>query len=762
MTELRGTSDGGHSHCPYCALQCGIDLVAVPQPGGDGRADVDLDADGARSRADEPAVRVVGREDFPVNEGALCGKGATAAQLLSSRLRLTAPLVRDRRGGALRPASWQEALDRVARELGTRDPRTVAVFGGGSLTNEKAYQLGKFARTVLKTANIDYNGRFCMSSAAAAQNRAFGVDRGLPFPVRDIRSAQAILLVGANPAETMPPIMRHFAAAREAGGVLITVDPRRTRTAELADQHLQPVPGTDLALALGLLHLAVAEGLVDEQYVTQRTSGFDEARRIATGYWPERVERLTGVPVAAMYQTVRTLAEAARVARRAAGDAAGAHGGAMILTARGTEQHSKGTDTVNAWINLALALGLPGRPGSGYGAITGQGNGQGGREHGQKSDQLPGYRKLDDPAARDHVAAVWGIAPEELPGPGPSAAELLERCGRAGAGAKDDANVQGEAGGPQRIDALLVMGSNLLVSAPGAAQTEARLRSLGFLVVCDLVLSETAEIADVVLPAAQWAEETGTMTNLEGRVLLRRAALKPPPQVRTDLEILAELAARLGGKLSADPAEVFAELGRASAGGIADYSAISHGRLARGEQLYWPCGEQNPDGTPRLFERSFPTADGRARFVPVDFRPSAEEPDDQYPYRLTTGRVLAQYQSGAQTRRVGALNRAAPEPFVELHPDLARSLGVEEGATVSVISRRGTAEAPARLSRTIRPDTVFMPFHWPGPGRANSVTNPALDPISKMPEFKTCAVRLVPRNATGSPQQQSGEASCAE
>ena len=685
-------------------------------------------------------MEVVGRAAFPVNEGALCGKGASAAELLNPRLRLTTPLIRDERGGQLRPASWEEALDRVARELGARSPQAVAIFGGGSLTNEKAYQLGRFARTVLKTPNIDYNGRFCMSSVAAAQNRAFGVDRGLPFPVRDIRRARAILLVGANPAETMPPIMRHFIAAREAGCTLITVDPRRTRTAELGDRHLQPVPGTDLALALGMLHIAVAEGLVDEQYVTQRSNGFDEARRIATAYWPERVERMTGVPVAAMYQTVTALAEAARAVREAESQDTEV-GGAMILTARGTEQHSKGTDTVNAWINLALALGLPGRPGSGYGALTGQGNGQGGREHGQKSDQLPGYRKLDDPAAREHVAAVWGIDPAELPGPGPSAAELLDRCGRSA----DENNAADDTGGERaagRIDALLVMGSNLLVSAPGAAQTEARLRSLDFLVVCDLVLSETAAIADVVLPSAQWAEETGTMTNLEGRVLLRPAAIAPHPGVRTDLEILAELAARLGGKLSTDPVEVFAELGRASAGGIADYSAISHERLERGEELYWPCGEQSPDGTPRLFENAFATPDGRARFIPVDFRASAEEPDDQYPYRLTTGRVLAQYQSGAQTRRVSVLNQAAPEPFVELHPDLARTLGVEEGAALSVVSRRGTATAPARISRAIRPDTVFMPFHWPGPGRANSVTNPALDPTSKMPEFKTCAVRL--------------------
>ncbi len=368
-------------------------------------------------------LEVTGRATFPVNEGALCGKGATAGQLLRPEVRLTTPLMRDGRGGELRPASWPQALDRVAWELGSRRPEAVAVFGGGSLTNEKAYQLGKFARAVLKTPNIDYNGRFCMSSVAAAQNRAFGVDRGLPFPVRDIRRARAILLVGANPAETMPPIMRHFSAARDAGAVLITVDPRRTKTAEMADRHLQPVPGTDLALALGLLHVAVAEGLVDEEYVAARTAGFEQARRIATAYWPERVERLTGISGAAMRETVTALAEAARNAAQAGGGG-GADGGAMILTARGTEQHSKGTDTVNAWINLALALGLPGRPGSGYGALTGQGNGQGGREHGQKSDQLPGYRKLNDPAAREHVAARLGHGSGR-------AAWSRAKCGRA-------------------------------------------------------------------------------------------------------------------------------------------------------------------------------------------------------------------------------------------------------------------------------------------------------------------------------------------
>jgi len=646
----------------------------------------------------------VGGRDFPTNRGGLCQKGWTSAALLDHPDRLTTPLVRD--GGGLRPATWDEALDRVAAGIAGVQERygrdAMAVFGGGGLTNEKAYALGRFARVALRTRSIDYNGRFCMSSAAAAGNRAFGIDRGLPFPVSDIAGAGAVLLVGANPAETMPPFVRHLAGDR-----LIVVDPRRSATARLAALHLQPTPGTDLALANGLLHIAIMEGYVDAAYVAARTTGFDAVRATVAQWWPARVERLTGVPAADLHEAVRRLATAER---------------AVVLTARGAEQHAKGTDTVTAFVNLALALGLPGRPGSGYGCLTGQGNGQGGREHGQKADQLPGYRRLDDPAARAHVAAVWGVDPADLPGPGPSAYELLSSLGTAG-GARG----------------LLVFGSNPVVSAPRAAHVERRLRDLDLLVVADFVRSETAALADVVLPTAQWAEEDGTMTNLEGRVIRRRRLAAPPPGVRTDLEVIAELSGRLGRPVSADPRAVFDELRRASAGGAADYAGITYERIDAEGGVFWPCPDEAHPGTPRMFLDRFATPDGRARFVAVDHRPAAEEPCASYPLYLTTGRVLTQYQSGAQTRRIAAL---PGEPYVELHPDLAARLGVTDGAPLTVTTRRGAATAPARLSDAIRPDTVFMPFHYAGGARANSLTNPALDPVSRMPEFKVCAARV--------------------
>jgi assimilatory nitrate reductase catalytic subunit len=670
--------------------------------------------------SDGPSA-VISARDFPTNRGGLCQKGWTAAEVLSSPGRLTTPLIRDAASGTLQPTSWEVALTAItegvhaAQSVGGKD--AVAVLGGGGLTNEKAYQLGKFARVALGTKNIDYNGRYCMSSAAAANNRAFGIDRGLPFPLADLGRTGTALVMGGNMAETMPPFVQHLTTLRRNGGTLIVADPRRTATADLADAHLQLSPGTDLALALGLLHLVVSERYVDREYIARRTTGFEDAWRLAAQWWPERTERVTGISVRDQRATARALGEAAQGP------------GAMILTARGAEQHSKGTDTVTALINLSLALGLPGRTHSGFGCITGQGNGQGGREHGQKSDQLPGYRRIDDPQARAHVASVWGVDPDALPGAGPSAFELIESLGTDG--------------GPR---ALLVHGTNLAVSSPRGRLVAERLASLDFLAVCDVVLSETAALADVVLPVAQWAEEDGTMTNLEGRVIRRHRALAPPPGVRTELEVLAELAARLGTRAHFDvePEAVFNELRLASKGGVADYFGISWQRIESEGGVFWPCPSTDHPGTPRLFAGGFPTLGGRARFIAVDHRPVAEDVDQDYPVYLTTGRVLAQYQSGAQTRLVAQLNEKAGSPVIDIHPDLAYRYDLADGDHARVVSRRGAALGTVRLTTTARPDTVFMPFHWGGEQAVNQVTNAALDPISKMPEFKVCAVRLEP------------------
>jgi assimilatory nitrate reductase catalytic subunit len=681
------------THCPYCAFQCGTVLSG-----------------------DTPAsVAIGGDEVFPVNAGKLCIKGWSAGELLNTPDRVLCPLVRT--GGTLKPASWESALDlmaekfqRIQRDCGLD---AVGLFGSGALTNEKAYLLGKFARVALRTPHVDYNGRYCMSSAAGAGNKAFGVDRGLPFPVSDIALSRTLLVVGANPFDTLPPIAQWFERQKVNGGRLIVVDPRRTPTARAADLHLANTPGSDLAVANSLLFVAVEERLLDAEFIRTRTTGFDAVRRTVLNYHPAETERLTGVPESAVRQAARWLATCTP---------------SMTLTGRGPEQQSKGVDTVLAFINLMLALGQVGKVGGGYGCLTGQGNGQGGREHGQKADQLPGYRLIETDAHREQVAKVWGVDPASLPRKGRSAFELLDSLGQ-----------------PNGIRGLLVMGSNVAVASPDVGRVIERLRSLDFLAVCDPFVNETAELADVVLPVTQWAEEDGTLTNLEGRVIRRRRAFAPPPGVRSDIDILKGLADRLGcgEKFTfANTEAVFDEFRRATTGGTADYSGITYARIDAEDGVFWPCPAEAHPGTPRLFAERFHHADGKAKFHPVEHRPAGEEPDADYPLYFTTGRYQEHYNSGAQTRRVGKLSGAKPVPRVQLHPELAARWGIESNSFVTVQSRRASVEFAADIWSGIRPDTLFAPFHWGGRVAANLLTQASLDPTSRMPEFKLAAVRI--------------------
>ncbi|MDT0194544.1 molybdopterin oxidoreductase family protein [Arthrobacter sp. AB6] len=725
------------THCPYCALQCAMTLTSptglapASQPGP-----VPVSAPPAAERPVIEAtpkvpthvpLTVQGR-DFPTNRGGLCRKGWTSPSLLNHAGRITEPLLKGP-DGVHRPISWEHALDVAVAAV--KDARArygadaVGVFGGGGLTNEKAYMLGKFARLALGTSRIDYNGRFCMSSAAAAGMRAFGVDRGLPFPLEALDSASTILMLGSNVAETMPPFVQHLKGTRDAGG-LIVVDPRRSATAAFTADggglHLQPLPGTDLALLLGISHVVIHENLVDTSYVGDRTSGYRAVARSVNSFWPERVQSLTGVPAELIRETARRLAAGAR------------QGGSYILTGRGVEQHVDGTDTATAAINLSLLLGLPGSARSGYGTLTGQGNGQGGREHGQKADQLPGYRKITDPAARAHVAGVWGVPEELIPGPGLPAVQLLQSLGK-----------------PDGVRCLFVHASNIAVASPDANAVIQGLRSLDFLMVCDFFMSETAAEADLILPVLQWAEEEGTLTNLEGRVLRRRRALAPPPGARSELWIMARLAEALDAPstYSEDPETVFEELRLASAGGLADYSGIDYAMLDRGEAAYWPY-PAGSTGTPRLFQDAFAHADGKAVMVPVTPRrrrtPAAPPAGDATAKTMTliTGRLLEHYQSGTQTRRVPELLAAQPEAEVQIHPAAAASMGITEGTPVSVANERGEVVCRARLSNAIRPETVFLPFHFPELESANRLTEAATDPISGMPEFKFNTVWVRP------------------
>lgn len=679
------------THCSYCAVQCGIALS--------------VDAEGRVGFGG-------GRRDFEVNAGRVCVKGATAHEQVGHAERLVRPLWRGSKG--LEAASWSDVLDRCAAELRRLQARhgrdCVAVFGSGALTNESVYLLGKFARVALGTPYIDYNGRFCMAAGAAANRRLFGVDRGLSLPLAELPEAECIILAGSNLSETLPPLAWYFQEAVRRGATLITIDPRRSATAKLATLHLAPKPGSDLVLALGLMRTLIHEGFADMDFVARRTTGFEAMAASVEPWTPEAVEAECGVPREELLRAARAYGRAKT---------------GVVLTARGVEQHVQGSDAAQAYFQMMVVTGKIGRRACGGGCLTGQGNGQGGREHGQKADQLPGYRSIADPADRAAVAAYWGLAEPDLPGPGVSAVELFDRI------------LEG------KIKALLVFGSNPAVSFPDGHRSLQALERLELLVVADLFMSETARLAHAVLPAAGFAEKDGTMTNLEGRVVLRRKAVDPPGDAKDDDWILCELAARLGQAERfphREPSGRFDEFAACTKGAKADYSGMSHARLA-GQGLFWPCPDPRHPGTPSLFADRFWTEDGKAHLGAFFAGAPAEAVDADYPLHLTTGRVLAHYLSGSITRRVPRLLQLSPQCFAELSPARARALGLEEGDPVRLSSRRGRLDLPCRLNPGLRDDTVFVPMHWGDEQSVNRLTLGALDPVSRMPSFKACAVR---------------------
>ncbi len=681
------------THCAFCGVQCGMYL-----------------------RVSDGKVIGVEPRDFPHNRGSLCPKGVVAYQQVNHPDRLTQPLIRrGGKGGHLEPASWDEALDYVAkrwREVQARHGRdAVAVYSGSSMTNEKCYLMGKFARVGLRTRHIDYNGRLCMSSAAMAYSRAFGLDRA-PLPMPDIALTGCLLVVGANVAECFPVAMQWLWRARDKGAPLIVVDPRETPVARTADLWLPVRPGTDVAVLNAMLRQIVHDGLVDEAYICERTVGWDDVRAAVEPYTPEVAERIAGVPAE------RILA-AARLYGRA--------GTSLIMHARGIEHSTHGVNNCLACINLALARGQVGKPGGGAMMLTGQGNGQGGREVGQKANQLPGYRHIDVPEERQYVADVWGIPVEELPWEGAAATEMVRLM------------ADGD------IKSCLVICSNLMVSLPEIAVVQRALQNLDPLVVIDFFMSETARLADVVLPGSVWCEDEGTTTNLEGRVIKINHAADPPGTARRDTDIICDLARRLGrGQFFPyrSSREIWEELRVASKGGLADYAGITWEKIDAQDGVFWPCPSEDHPGTPRLFTERFAHPDGRARFFAIEYAPPAEEPGGDYPFRLTTGRVVYHYLSGNQTRRLGFLQSQAPEPWVEIHPQAAARLGIENDDRVRVRTPRGAMELKALVAPTIRPDTLFIPFHYGDREAVNQLTNPAVDPTVKIPEYKVCAAAV--------------------
>lgn len=676
------------THCPYCSLNCGLELETV---GGE--------------------VVGYGRwRGAPLSGGGLCSKGVSAHQQVHHADRLREPLVR--RDGELVTAPWDEALDRVAegfiriREQDGADAN--AVFGSGSLSNERAYLVGKLARLALRTPHIDPNGRLCMTSAGAAAMRAFGIDRAMA-PLSEMRSADVIVIVGTNLPESFPLAMPLVLKARRRGARLVVVDPRGGSLVRDDDVHLPVRPGTDSALAAGLLCEVGARGGIDWDFVDGRTTGFHEAWEAVQGWDLERTAEVTGVPAEDIG------AAAGRMAESDTG---------IILTGRGLEQQVVGVNNVLSWINLGLACGFAGRPGCGIMPMTGQRNGQGGREHGQRCDQLPGYRDVEDPGDRRVVARRWGVEPGDLPGRGMTYVEIL-RAARAG-----------------DIRGLLVMASNPAVSSPRSSGVQEALQRLDHLVVVDPFLSETAVEADVVLPGSTFAEDEGTVTTTEGRVVRINRAIGNVP-MRGDLDIIRALATRLGVRRHFDfhrGREVFEELTAVSEGGIADYSGLTW-EAVEGDGVFWPAPRSRPEGTRLLHTEGFAHPDGRARFSTVEPLQPPVQPDEQHPLVLTTARHRAHYLSGNQTRRLEAQLKRSSEPVLELHPDTAEGLGARDDEPVVVVSRQGSLELAWTANDDLRPDTCFVPYHWPG---INRLTSEELDPVSRIAGVKHTPVRVVP------------------
>lgn len=684
------------TQCPFCSVQCKMQIIEKEEAG--------------------KTTYTVQPKANAASEGRLCIKGMSAYQHALSEERVTEPLMK--KDGVFTPVSWEEAYDFIVKKIRHLQSwfgnDVIGVYGGGSLTNETSYLLGKFARIGLQTKYIDYNGRFCMSAAASAGNAAFGMDRGLTFPLSDIRKTNCLILAGTNIAECQPTLMPYFADAKANGAYVIVVDPRDTATAKMADLHLKVKPGTDVALASAMLKVLLEEGYVAHSFISKRTTGFEQVKRHIESLELDDLASKIGV----------SLEDIRHAAIRFGSAASG-----IILTARGIEQQTDGYLAVRNFINLLLVTGKIGKPGSGYGAITGQGNGQGGREHGQKADQLPGYRSIENEADRAYIARIWGVRPSEIPRKGVSAYEMMKKVHA------------------QEIRALFLMGSNPILSNPNAGIVEDGMRKLDLLVAVDMFLSESAQLADVILPSASFLENEGTLTNLEGRVLLREAVCPVPEKVKLDWEILSDLAGRMGkGSYfqygSAE--EIFEELRRASRGGRADYYGITYERLKKEEGIYWPCPSLDHPGEQRMFTSSFAHSDGKAKFTVAGHHYPKEKVNEQFPLILTTGRVLEHYLTGVQTRKSFALASRKMESFMEIHPKTAQKWRIKDDILVKISSRRGQIVIRSKLTDSIREDTIFVPMHWSGMQNINKLTSEELDPACKMPGFKVCAVAIEP------------------
>jgi formate dehydrogenase major subunit len=697
------------SVCPYCGVGCQLTYNVK----------------------DDKILFVEGR-DGPANHGRLCVKGRYGFDYANHPQRLTVPLIRradapklpgatfdpERVMEVFREASWEEALALAAGKLkdirDTKGPKSLVGFGSAKGSNEEAYLFQKLVRTGFKTNNVDHCTRLCHASSVAALLEGIG-SGAVSNPVMDVTKAEVIVIIGANPTVNHPVAATWIKNAAKNGAKLIVMDPRKSDLTRLAWRHVQFKPDTDVAMLNALMHVIVHEGLVDQAFIEARTIGYDELKKNLEGYSPEEMAPVCGVPAETLKEVARTFATS---------------GGSMILWGMGVSQHVHGTDNARCLIALSLMTGQIGRPGTGLHPLRGQNNVQGASDAGLIPMMFPDYQKVVEPEVRARFEKHWKLKPGTLDAqPGLTVVEVMHAIGEG------------------KVKGMYIMGENPAMSDPDANHAREMLAALDHLVVQDIFLTETAALADVVLPASAFPEKTGTFTNTDRLVQLGRQAVNPPGDAKQDLWIIQEIARRIGldwnyGHVS----EVFDEMRHA----MPSIGGITWDRLEREDAVTYPCTHEGDPGESVVFVEDFPRPDGKARFVPADIIPAAERPDAEYPMVLITGRQLEHWHTGSMTRRATVLDAIEPDPVALVHPlDLA-ALGLKPGDLLTIESRRGKVSLYGRADEGSSRGAVFVPFCY-YEAAINRVTNDKLDPVAKIPELKYCAIRIT---AGGTPPEQ--------
>lgn len=670
------------SVCPYCAVGCGFYLAVEKGQ----------------------ATGVEYMPEHPTGEGALCPKGNAVLEILNHEERLRYPL--RRRGDEWTRISWEEALDLVAKGL----RKALKAHGGKSLgflassrcNNEENYAMQKLAR-LLGSPNVDNCARLCHSPTVVGLGGSLGTG-AMTNNIRDLANATCIFAIGTNLAEAHPVVSRWVQKAKDKGAKIIVADPRITPTSWMSELHLRLKPGTDIDLLRGMMKVAIDEGLIDNDFIANRTKGFEELLNSLGGFTVEKASELTGVPVGDIVKAARIYAKSPSSA---------------LLYSMGITQHVCGTDNVRACADLALICGQIGRPGAGIWPMRGQNNVQGTCDVGAIAEFCPGYKRASEQSSLDFFKNAWG-APSIPSGPGMTSTEMM------------DAALDGI------IRAMYIIGEDPVICDPNTSKTRAALESLDFLVVQDIFLTATAKLADIVLPAAAWAEKDGSYTSMERRVQWIDKAVNPPGEAKEGLWIIREIARRLGIDFNySSAAEVLQEINC----NVPQYKGATRARISKPGGVPWPCPSEDHPGMEILHTEKFSTPDGRANIFVVKNVPPAEEPSSEYPILLTTGRIVTHYNSGSMTRRSPSLQEKEPELYVEMNPVDGKALGIADGGRIVISNSRGKTVAKARLTDKVKPGVVFMPFHYQG---ANLLTSDARDPISKIPEYKMAACKIAP------------------